>query len=523
MRRLLPLLTVWALAGAAMADPAGIRLQPTADGVRVDYRLPAPTTRFVFESPLSPAAQITAGEEGVTVTPEAVASEQPLSAFSLLIRPDSRRADATYPVLSRLGEGWMIHLPSLRGEAGATLQVVVEPGPGWSLVAGPGAQPLDGFVYVGPGALDPSVGARSIIEAALPAWLGADARSGLESSNAFYARGLGLPAPGRPVLLMGALPAGDLSSFVGDVTPNGVINLQFSERMIPSERDQRINDMVVPFVAHETFHVWQGDGYRDAEGVNGRWLTEGSAEYFSLLAQADQSPAAAARSREMLARRLGACLSAMESRPQGLIALSGSAAESTRYDCGTVSQWLADRQMKADGGLFAVWRRLLSRPDGYGVAEFRAELAQNPSGADAGQAALLDGSADIRGAVLTALGSEVESADPGASAWASAALWPLLQTSCNGQMGIRTENGRFFLDTGNRCGVLSGDLEAVSIDGRRFDAAGEAAFRALEAACARGGTVAVGLMDGAVVRDVEASCRRPSKPPAPAYRVGRLP
>jgi hypothetical protein len=523
MRRVLAFLTVWCLAGPAVADPAVVHLQPTPDGIRVDYRLAAPTSRFVFDTPLSAGARVTAIGEEVAVAPDAVSSDRPLSGFSLLFGPDRVRVDATYPVVSRLGEGWMVHVPSLLGEAGAgPADVTIDPGPGWDLTAGPGTQPTDGFVYIGPEGLASSDGPRAVVDGAVPGWLADDARAALETSNAFFAEGLVIPAPGRPVLLIGLLPAEDRSTYIGDVTPNGVINLQFAAGMLPPDRDSRFTDMVAPFVAHETFHVWQGDRYRDAEGVNGRWLTEGSAEYFSLLAQAARSPGAAARSRQMLARRLAGCLSAMDERPQGLLRLAGRDAETTRYDCGTVSQWLADLQLRSDGGLFAAWRRLLTLPDGYGVADFRALLAGHPS---AGQAALLDGADDIPAAVLAALGAlgaGVGLADPEPAAWAQAALWPLLQSSCSGQMGVQMNDGRFFLDTGDRCGPLSGDLEAVSIAGHRFDASAEAAFRRVEAACTARGVVSVGLMDGETPREVSAPCRRASPPPPPAYEITRI-
>lgn len=524
MRNFLALMAMWTLAGEAAADPAGIRLQPTDEGVRVEYRLTAPATRFTFETPMSREAWITPAEPGVTFAPDTVTMAQPLSAFSLIVRPDRVRVDAVYPVLTRLGDGWMIHLPSFRGQ-GESGEVTIETPPGWAVTAGPGTQPMDGFVYIGPAHPDAAHATRTIIDPVLPGWLSHDATAALESSNAFYAHGLAMEPPGQPVLLMGSLPAEDRSTFIGDVTPNGVVNLQFAPDQLPPDREPRISDMIVPFVAHETFHVWQGDGFHDAGGVNGRWLTEGSAEYFSLLAQAATSRPAAAHSREVLARRLGACLSAMDSRPQGLLRLDEAAAQATRYDCGTVSQWLADLQTREDGGLFAVWRDLLGRADGYGVADFRAVLARRPSSGDAGQTVLLDGGPDIRGGVLaalTSLGSGVEPADPGRSAWAGAALWPLLESSCSGQLGIRTEDGRFFLDTGDRCGPLSGDHEAVSIDGHRFDVSGEAAFRAVEAACAGQGAVSVGLVDGGAVREVRVTCDRPSKAPAPAYRIADL-
>lgn len=65
MRRVLAVLTLWCLAGPAVADPTGVRLQPTPEGVRVDYRLAAPASRFVFDTPLSAGAQVFAVSVGL--------------------------------------------------------------------------------------------------------------------------------------------------------------------------------------------------------------------------------------------------------------------------------------------------------------------------------------------------------------------------------------------------------------------------------------------------------------------------
>ncbi|WP_414977264.1 hypothetical protein [Brevundimonas sp.] len=492
-----------------------------------EYHLQAPTLRFEFDGPLPVEARVTVIEDGVSFAADAVTFDRPLTVFSLLVRPDRVRVDARYPVVSRLGEGWMIHVPSLLGQAGPHLSdVTIEPGPGWILIPGPGSEPLNGFVYVGPDRPGSSGGTKAISDPALPDWLVADSQAALDSSAAFYAAGLNIVPPGEPVLFVGALPEEDRRIYVGDVTPNGVINLQFATHMLPPERDRRFIDLVVPFVAHETFHVWQGDRYREVDGVNGRWLTEGGAEYFSLLAQSAVSPAAADRSREVLAQRLGRCLSRMDAQTGGLVNLAESEAEATRYDCGTVSQWLADLQMSGSGGLFALWRHLLTLPDGYGVEDFRSSLSEHPAQGATGQAALLDGAADIRRAVIAALSSlgvDVEIADPGPWSWANAALWPLLQSNCSGMRGIAGDNGRFTLDTGDRCGPLSGDMEAVAIAGHRFDTAGAAAFHAVEVACSSQDEVAVNLLDGETARTVSVSCDQPSPPPELAYRIVAVP
>lgn len=64
-------------------------------------------------------------------------------------------------------------------------------------------------------------------------------------------------------------------------------------------------------MAHEVFQNWQGGKQTAVEGVNSRWLDEGSAEYFSLVAQTSGLESAA-RSRSVMAGRLASCLKKMD-------------------------------------------------------------------------------------------------------------------------------------------------------------------------------------------------------------------
>lgn len=521
MRLLRIALAAWGFSTGAWAQDQ-VLFRPSADQVLVEYRFHTPTTGFDFDTQVPPAARVESADSEVSLSRTGLSFTGPRDHFILTLRPDRVRTDATYPVLTRLGAGWMIYLPSLvNRKPGALLPETISVADGWAVIAGPAQAMFDGFIYVGPSdeRRDPD---DIIADPSLPVWLVDDIRSAAEASNAYYGARLKLPAPGAPVVLVSPLPAEDRASYVGDVTPNGVINLQFASGGVPADRDQRFTDMVQPFVAHEVFHNWQGGRQRNIDGVNTRWLDEGAAEYFSLLAGASLSPEAALRSRSILANRLGACLEKMQDQQTGLLALETVAAESTRYDCGTVVQWLVDVATADQGGVWRVWRPLLVSKNGYSVSDFLALAA--PSGVNAGLSALLEGGPDVRGEVVASLADHVQLAQPTPSAWAVAAIWPLLETSCTGQRGVMTtEDGRWVLDTGNRCGALSGDPELLGVRENRFADAGRKAFDAVAAACDAKEEVEAILKFGGEIRWVPVRCASPIKRPAPAYEVLVLP
>ena len=514
------LLAAYVTASVAVDEAPSIRLVAAPASIRAEYSLGGPTTAFQFAVPLPAEARVQIQEPQLTFSPAGVEAPEPFTNFALNVRPDRVRMDARYPVATRLADGWMIHLPSLVSAGDVGLSDFEFSGPeGWALVSGPGERPLDGLVYFGPPPEeDPDM--TFVSDPGLPDWIETDVRRAALDSLSFFEGLLDVRPPTIPMIFLGLLTPEDPMFYVGDVSPNGVINLQFSERVLSPERDERFMLFITSFVAHETFHLWQGDKYIEADGVNGRWLNEGAAEYFSLLAQAQMMADGPALLRGRLAQNLDRCLTDLSDEGRGLLDLEGHAAEATRYACGTVVHWIVDLQLRDSGGAAALWRSLLDTQGGYGVAEFRS-LASN--GADH-LAALFEGDESLQSSVLAALnglGAEVQLVDAPPEAWATAALWPLLESSCVGQLGVLTEAERFYLDTGERCGALSGDPEAVAVAGHSLSADSRGAFSAVETACARGEGVSVRLRDGASHREVQVGCRfAPSAPPM-RYRVVR--
>lgn len=497
-----------------------ILIKPEAERVIVEYQFDTPTAGFTFNIPPQPEAQLSSAEVDVAVSAAGVSAPTPRDHFALILTPDRRRTDATYPVLTRLGDGWMIYLPALLARppaelAGGGLAV----SQGWTLQAGPADDQLDGFIY-----LSATEGLESndgvISDPSMPSWLVEDVHSAVKVSNDYYGARLKLASPVAPVVLISPLPREDRSFYVGDVTPNGIINLQFALKAIPPERDLRFTDMVQPFVAHEVFHIWQGGKLRTIDGVNERWLNEGAAEYFSLVAQTSISPEAAMRSRKIMAGRLASCISKIENDKTGLLALSGPAAERTRYDCGAVVQWLLDIENTDSDGAWGVWRGLLTAQTGYSVADF---IAAADADSSIGLTSLLRSGQDVRATTLSALQGHADEVDPAPSSWASAAFWPLLESNCKGSKGIMTtDDGQSILDTGDRCGALSGDPEVLGIGEHMFADAGGQAYGVVAAACASGDELKVVLKVNGEIRQADVRCTRLASPPAPNYQVLRL-
>lgn len=221
-------------------------IKPAADHLVVGYRLHAPTSRLAFDTATPPGARIVSLDAGVALDAGGASMSEPRESLGLAVWPDRIRTDAAYPVLTRAGNGWMIYLPSLLSDAPAAVRPeTIAIADGWSMLAGASAAPFNGFVYVGPVGSWRD-GATVIADPAIAPWMADDARSAALNSDAWYAARLKLASPRPPVLLINRLPEEDRSTYVGDVTLNGFINLQFAAGSLPPERDQRFTDSFRP-------------------------------------------------------------------------------------------------------------------------------------------------------------------------------------------------------------------------------------------------------------------------------------
>jgi len=460
-----------------------VTLALSPEGLVATYRLAGPVTRFVFDAPRVVRSDWVSQTPSASLDPAGVSADAAVDRFSLLVRPDSTEADRGYIALVRIGEGYVLYAPALRGE-GNDLALHADLPPGWIVTP---ADDTSGYVYVGPGTEIhrlPS-GARTITASDLSPALSDTALAAFADANAFYEARFGQPAkpPTLAVTTQGAGPG----SFRGDVTDTGVISTRFNGSSWAAPDADALSE-VVRFIFHETAHAWNSHTARPEEGSP--WLHEGGAEYMALVGAVSTGHLTEAEALESLSGRLTGCRRRVESQPvvAGRIQ-SGSAV----YDCGTLIQWLADLELRRDSGgersVLDVWAALIHRAargeEQYGPADFRAALAS-----DSAVNVLFNAPASDRWAALeqrlSNLGVHWENR-PSQHDYVVAALFHLNAVNCGAgaSTGFYVRDGGYIeMDNDQTCGPLSGPVALASIETLDPVKDAEAMFEAVQARCA---------------------------------------
>ncbi|MHC3926150.1 hypothetical protein D1604_06420 [Brevundimonas sp. LPMIX5] len=506
-------------AKSALAQQAAtVEARSTPGGVAVTWRLTEPTTRVTFLDENIVRTEWTVTTPGLTLAEGAVEGGEPFQVFEIRIAPDATERDRGYLALTRIGAGRILYGPALMLQ-GMDAELTARAAAGETAL--PTTQPGKGYVYLGPDSnVEVYPGARVVQGETVSPKLAAIMRDGFAAAQAFYGARLGRDMPYEPTLLVTVDSPGPMA-FRGDVTDSGVISARFHG----SAWENPPADVAVSlatFVWHETFHLWNGHRLENRDGEAAPWLHEGGAEYGALAAAVSTGMVTEAAARETLSQRLNGCRKALGDRDYDPARLrSGSPV----YDCGTVVQWLADLETRqASFGardIFDLWKDVLDQgmaSEGYGVAEFRARPE-----AERAVALLMDGPGAERwqdvAAGLAALGVVLEE-KPSPDEYRLAALFHLNGENCTGgSTGFyRTEQG-VRLDTGDKCGVLSGDPLLAAVEGHDPMAEATAMFFAVQARCMAASAVRVITQEGAII---EAKCDRPLIAPR-AWSVATAP
>ncbi len=109
---------------AVLAPPAlsqNVTLTPTPEGVSARYRLTAPTGRFEFADPGVARSDRSPESEGTELDGAGVTLATPGAGFSILLRPDSTEEGRGYIALTRVGAGYVLYAPALKGTEAPTL------------------------------------------------------------------------------------------------------------------------------------------------------------------------------------------------------------------------------------------------------------------------------------------------------------------------------------------------------------------------------------------------------------------
>jgi len=125
---------------------------------------------------------------------------------------------------------------------------------------------------------------------------------------------------------------------------------------------------------------------------------------------------------------------------------------------------------------------------------------------DSAIAVLMDGRGAERWAEmearLTALGVTFED-KPGPEDYRRAALWHVARQHCTGSLGFFENTDGLQLDTGERCGVLSGSPKIAAVEDHDPMAEAAAMLHAVQARCAAGQPVRYRTSES---RIIEAEC-----------------
>lgn len=495
-------------AAAQVQQTATVEARTTTGGVAVTWHLARPVTEVTFREADIIRDRWTIATPGLTMEKGIVRSKRPFDTFQILIAPDAAEIDRVYMGLTKVGTGVILYGP---GVALKDVETTLTLRPGAGEMVLPGKRAIEGYAYLGSAtAVTQKAGGAVVASASVPASLSQLMSDGFFKAQAFYGARLGRALPYEPTLVVTTDSPGP-TVFRGDVTNTGVIATRFSGTSWTKPAPD-VLDQLSTFVWHETFHLWNGHGILLRDGETAPWLHEGGAEYGALVAASTSGAINEDQAKSSVARRLNGCRSALEDRDYDAQKLrSGSAV----YDCGVVVQWIADLEMrKASHGrhdIFNLWNAMVARGRsgaGYGVADFRAALTQNSA-----VKILLDGRGADRWASLEArlssLGVSLANA-PGRGDYRRAALLHLTTQSCTGATGFYTVPEGVKLDTGDRCGVLSGDPVVARIEDHDPMADAEAMFRAVQARCARATPIRYRFQDG---RTVEAVCSLPLTDP----------
>lgn len=465
----------------SLVSLAGIRAEAqvlTISPSRVTVTYPSAAAERASRAERSPAASISFRTENS-------------GSVSGEIAPDPRRVDAYYPLLTRVGQGWLVYAPAL---AGSDQHLVVSLPPDWQ--GTPRRSESTGFLYFGPITQE-----SWIVDPGVPPSTSLAIADTALTAAAYFDNLVGATPMVDPIWIIGLLPDGDDQDFVADVAANGVVNVQVRRDL----GRERLKDLAF-LIAHEVFHLralalWKNDELTD-------WENEGAAEYAAIKYM--HSIGESEHARGQLEKHLNDCL---RNIPAG--GLGSGMTQAVRYSCGSVYAYIAD--LFAIGEVGELFPSLIKMGGHF-------PLPREPSRSPFDQALLTLRTGNDVGvtSLITADGGElwrILSEDPTDEAFAIAAIAPAVFALCDAVEGVSHEtNGDWVVHSVAGCGGAGPSPKITSIDGRHPQQSGRVLFDLVADRCRKSG-----LHIGFSGPDGEATltyvCETTPEMPLPFYRL----
>ncbi len=507
-----------------------IAVSPTETGLSAAYGLPGAATRFPFRDSAGDirAETWTTTTPGAALQDAAITFAAPMAAFEIAVKPDTRQRDRIYPALTPVGKGWLVYAPHLlpANVGGLSHELDFKLPDGWTVVGHRGkddALTLDGWVFIGPEAYVERGETNVVTAPDTPAWLREKILTAANDSAALYADRLGVELTSTPGIVIAHFPNDRGEGMRGDVTAGAMVSVRFYGGGW-SKASPDGGELVREFLAHETFHFWNGDMVDSAENGERPWLHEGGASYAALLAL---DPTPAPESAPLLAGinlNLAKCQSALKESESLMTAdLRGG---ETPYACGVVLQWAWDAGLRSTSGntrdVLSLWKDVIADAmrgnREYSVASTVRHVPQDAG--KAGEILLNRTGPDRWTAFADAVHSYGAQLVTGRSGDEDrmAGLMHLLSIHCNGQRGFSTMAGHIEFDTGDRCGPLNGDKSFDTVAGHDVLKDASAVYDRIREICVAGGNVEF-AHKGVVT--ASAACTAPLRAPVMFLKVTR--
>ena len=358
-------------------------------------------------------------------------------------------------------------------------------------------------------------------------------REGVEPAVEWLGSLLRIESVDRVHIIATVDEAGDDTRLRGDVSASGELFLRFFGRGWNGESGDLLRN-AERSIYHELVHALTFFGFQVDDGEP-EWLWEGLAEYLAV-AYAGLHGITGDEDwfRAQVRQRTSECIDSLEEEGVGIShpsMLNGR----DPYNCGVLVYWLLDGAPDAQGAgerLRVVWSSVAETftadDAAYGVANLLA--AGGATGAIEAQQLLEiliegPGGSDWqdRDRLLSELGVRVtyEYGDTWGARARAAIVNHILRLRCTpGRIGFWTFEDHIRLDTGDRCGTLSGDPLVDRINGLSIFGGMQAVFDSVEAACRNDEPIQIGIFNSA--ESLSAECTEPLSmlPPSATLTVG---
>jgi hypothetical protein len=219
---------------------------------------------------------------------------------------------------------------------------------------------LVGDAYVYFGTVKPVAAARITVvqDPGLPAWLSELTAEFMPRLFDYYAQRTGIELDFVPVVYASFVPSAMNGTVLKGGTLDGLVQLEATGDAWTTETSG-LRTHWIWFLAHESFHFWDGQMHHTRHGRWEEWLSEGAANWFAAQALLDLELIATAEYESRMDEAAGRCRTSLGGRP--LVTTNGEP-YGVEYDCGQVILEAMHRRMQTQkGDLGALFGRVFRR------------------------------------------------------------------------------------------------------------------------------------------------------------------